>query len=395
MTHRSLFVALLLAAVSLGSLAPAAEPSAALATIQTRADLDAVIATISDADFKQALQEHSAAILAAAEQHAHVAAVTQVVESSPGKVEKINTTPAALKKAAGDDIALFDTLKLVDLSIPHAGPHDHRKVDPYDQAFFEHLGHIPSIESLNIIATKLNDEWIAPIGKLTNLKTLRIINNGKLTDAGLEKLAGLKNLENFGFIGTGIQGHAYAQITGWTHLTRVSHRGSSMDDEGLRQLCEHLPQLESLILAHAKFTDVGAVHLAKMTHLKGLEIGTLNATPQCLQHITKLPLTYLQIGDGLDTPEGIGLIQGMPTLRRLTITNAKPLSDAHLQVVASMTQLEQLELSNIVLPDERLGLLQEFAFLKSLRLVPADKPLTAETQARIKALLPKTELQFK
>ena len=211
----------------------------------------------------------------------------------------------------------------------------------------------------------------------------------------MEKLAGLKNLENFGFIGTGIQGHAYAQITGWTHLTRVSHRGSSMDDEGLRQLCEHLPQLESLILAHAKFTDVGAVHLAKMTHLKGLEIGTLNATPQCLQHITKLPLTYLQIGDGLDTPEGIGLIQGMPTLRRLTITNATPLSDAHLQVVASMTQLEQLELSNIVLPDERLGLLQEFAFLKSLRLVPADKPLTTETQARIKALLPKTELQFK
>ncbi len=394
MTYRALLIASLVAAASLGSVAFAAEPPAALATVKTQADLDAVIASIKDADFKQTLRDHSAALLAAAEQHAHVEAVIRTVESSPGKVEKINTTPAALKKAAGGDIALFDTLTLVDLSIPNAGPHDPRKVDPYDKAFFEHLGHIQSLESLNIIATKLNDEWIAPLGKLTNLKTLRVINNGKLTDAGLEQLAGLKNLENLGFIGTGIQGHAYAKINDWKHLVRVSHRGSSIDDEGLRLLCEHLPQLESLILAHAKFTDAGAVHLAKMTHLKGLEIGTPHATPSCLQHIVKLPLSYLQIGDGLDTPEGIGLIKGMPTLRRLTITNAKPLNDADLKVVAGMARLEQLELSNIVLPDERLALLQEFAFLKSLRLVPAGTPLTPETQAKIKVLLPKTELQF-
>ena len=395
MTCRSLLLACLVAAASLGSVAFAAEPPAALATIKTPADLEAVIASIPDADFKQALQDHAAALLAAAEQHAHVVAVVRIVESSPGKVEKINTTPAALKQAAGGDIAVFDTLKLVDLSIPNAGPHDHRKVDPYDKAFFEHLGYIQSLETLVIIATKLNDEWIAPLGKLTNLKTLRIINNGKLTDAGLEQLAGLKNLENFGFIGTGIEGHAYAKINGWSHLVKVSHRGSSIDDEGLRQLCEHLPQIESLILAHAKFTDAGAVHLAQMTHLQGLEIGTSNATPQCLQHIAKLPLAYLQIGDGLDTPEGIGLIRGIPTLRRLTITNAKPLYDADLKVVAGMQQLEQLELSNIVLTEERLGVLKDFAFLKSLRLVPAGPPITPEAQAQIKALLPQTELQFK
>ena len=395
MTCRSLLLACLVVAASLGSVAFAAEPPAALATIKTPADLDAVIASIQDVDFKQALQDHAAVLLAAAEQHAHVVAVVRIVESSPGKVEKINTTPAALKQAAGGDIALFDTLKLVDLSVPNAGPHDHRKVDPYDAAFFEHLGHLQSLETLVIIATKLNDEWIAPLGKLTNLKTLRIINNGKLTDAGLEQLAGLKNLKNFGFIGTGIQGHAYAKINGWTHLVKVSHRGSSIDDEGLRQLCEHLPQLESLILAHAKFTDAGAVHLAKMTHLQGLEIGTSNATPQCLQHIAKLPLAYLQIGDGLDTPEGIGLIRGIPTLRRLTITNAKPLNDADLKVVAGMQQLEQLELSNIVLTEERLGVLKDFAFLKSLRLVPAGTPITPEAQAQIKTLLPQTDLQFK
>ena len=370
-------------------------PALTLSKIKTAADLDALIASTGDEALKKALREHSKLILAAADQLPHVEAVKRTIQSSPGRFETINTTPDSLKTAAGGDVAMFGTLKLVDLAIPNAGPHDHRKVDPYDAAFFEHLGHITALESLNIIATKLNDDWLAPLGKLTNLKTLRFTNNGKLTDAGLEKLAGLKQLETFSFVGTGMQGHAYAKFEGWTKLTRCSHRGSSIDDEGLQQLCEHLPNLENISLAHAKFTDAGAPHLTKLTKLKGLEIGTRNATPQSLQHLVKLPLEYLQLGDGLETPEGIALIKDIPTLRRLTLTNAKDLTDADLKVVAGMTQLEHLELGKIELPDERLGVLKDFAFLKSMRLVPAAAPFTAETQARIKQLLPKLELQFK
>lgn len=397
MKRRFLLYSLLAVAASFGNLASAfsAEVPAALAAVKTQSDLDAVIAATTNADLKQALQSHSTALVAAAERRAHVEAVLRAVEASHGKVEKINTTPASLKKVVGGDVSLFDTLKLVDLAMPNAGPHDHRKVDPYDAAFFGHLGHIQTLESLNIIATRLSDEWIAPLGKLTNLKTLRFTNNGKLTDVGMAHLAGLKNLEQFSFVGTGMKGHAYAKCEGWTRLIKVSHRGSSIDDEGLQQLCEHLGNLESISLAHAKFTDAGAVHLAKLSKLKGLEIGTRNATPSCLQHIAKLPLEYLQLEDGLDTPEGIGLIKGIPTLRRLTLTNAKALTDADLKLVASITQLEHLELGGINLPDERLGLLQNFAFLKSMRLVPAAAVFTPETQARIKQLLPKVELQFK
>ena len=141
--------------------------------------------------------------------------------------------------------------------------------------------------------------------------------------------------------------------------------------------------------------EPGAVHLAKLTRLEGLEIGTRNATPSCLQQVARLPLEYLQLGDGLDTPEGIGLIKDISTLRRLTLTNAKALTDADLKLVASITQLEHLELGGINLPDERLALLKDFAFLKSMRLVPSSTPFTPETQAKIKQLLTKTELQFK
>ena len=308
----------------------------------------------------------------------HVAAVTRIVEGAHGKVEKTEDG---------------QSLKSVDLAVPNTGPHDKRTSDPYDAAFFEHVGHITALESLNVISTKFSDEWMPHIAKLTNLRTLRFTNNGKLTDAGMEQLAGLKNLEQFSFVGTQITGKAYAKFDGFTKLVKVSHRGSSIDDEGLKQLCDHLPNLESISLAHAKFTDAGAVHLAKLTHLKGLELGA-HATPAALKNLAKLPLEYLQLGEGFDSPECIPLITVIPTLTRVTFTNAKALTDADLKLVAGMGKLESLEFSALELTDERVQQLQAFSSLKTLRIVGRPKPYAPAVQAKIKVLLPKVELKF-
>ena len=310
----------------------------------------------------------------------HAEAVVRIVTAAKGKVELT---------ADGQGV------KLLDLAVPGAGPHDHRKDDPYDAAFFEHVGHLSTLESLNIISTKFNDDWMPPLAKLANLKVLRFTNNGKLTDAGMAQLAGLTKLENFSFVGTQMTGKAYARFEGFTKLTRVSHRGSLIDDEGLRQLCDHLPNLESLSLAHAKFTDVGAPHLAKLTQLKGLEVGAAKATPQSLRHIAKLPLEYLQLGEGFDSSACFPLIKHIVTLRRLTLTNAQTLTDADLQALAGLTQLTHLEIGKMPLPDERIPALKPFAFLKSMRLVPAKAPFTPEQQAKIQAVLPQTKIDFK
>lgn len=309
----------------------------------------------------------------------HVEAVTKIVEGAKGKVEKTEDG---------------QSLKLVDLAVPNTGPHDHRKEDPYDAAFFEHLGHITTLESLNIISTKFNDEWMPNIAKLTNLKTLRFTNNGSLTDAGMQQLAGLKNLESFSFVGTKITGRAYAKFEGFTKLTKVSHRGSSIDDEGLKELCDHLPNLESISLAHAKFTDAAAPNLAKLTKLKGLELGA-HATPAALKNITALPLEYLQLGEGFDKSESLPIVKEIKTLKRLTLTNCKTTTDDDLKVLATMTQLESLELGSPAMPEERLSLLQGFTFLKELKIIDRQKGYPEETQARIKALLPKVDVKFK
>ncbi len=309
----------------------------------------------------------------------HVDAVARIVEGAKGKVEKTD-----------DGLSL----KLVDLSVPNSGPHDKRSTDPYDAAFFEHLGHITALESLNIISTKFGDEWMPHIARLTNLKTLRFTNNGKLTDAGMVQLAGLKNLETFSFVGTAITGAAYEKFDGFTRLIKVSHRGSSINDEGLRQLCDHLPNLESISLAHAKFTDAGAANLARLHKLKGLEIGTANATSKALSYLSELPLEYLQLGDGLDSAEGIAACQALRSLRRLTLTHCDHLTDDGLKLATDLKQLEQIEIAGLDLPEARLPHLAGFAFLKELKLIRRPQSYPAETQAKIKALLPKVDVKF-
>jgi Leucine-rich repeat (LRR) protein len=307
----------------------------------------------------------------------HVEAVISTVEGAKGKVEKTEDG---------------QSLKLVDLAVPNTGPHDHRKDDPYDAAFFEHLGHITTLESLNIISTKFNDEWMPHIAKLTKLKTLRFTNNGKLTDAGMVQLAGLKDLESFSFVGTAITGKAYAKFEGFTKLTRVSHRGSSIDDEGLKELCDHLPNLESISLAHAKFTDAGAPNLAKLTKLKSLELGA-HATPAALKNITALPLENLQLGEGFDKSESLPIIKEIKTLKRLTLTNCKTTTDEDLKLLATMTQLESLELGSLEITDTNLPQLAAFSFLKELKFY-YPKRYSPETQAQIKAAVPKVAVKF-
>jgi hypothetical protein len=309
----------------------------------------------------------------------HVEAVIRIVEGAKGKVEKTEDG---------------QSLKLVDLAVPNMGPHDHRSEDPYDAPFFEHLGHIAALESLNVISTKANDEWIRPLGKLVNLKTLRFTNNGKLTDAGMETFAGLSKLESFSFVGTQITGRAYAKCANWTKVTRVSHRGSRIDDEGLKELCDHLPNLESISLAHAQFTDAGAVHLAKLTKLKSIELGTHHATAAALKSLVNLPLESIQLGEGFHSAEALAIVKAIPTLRILSVTDGSKLTDADLELIAGIPQLESLIMDKLPITDERLPVLSGFAHLKTLSLALRPQGYPDETQARVKALLPEVEVKF-
>jgi hypothetical protein len=410
-------------------LAPVAGLRAAapdLSKIASRTDLDAVIATASDVGLKKALTENAAAILAAADQHPHVEAVIRTLESAPGTFTKINTTPEALKTAAGGDIPLFETLTQVSTNILGGKAHDQRKEkeDPYNAAFIEHLGHIPSLESVKLEASGIQDDWVAPLLKLKKLKSLSVSGFGKLGDASLaqlqqltecsdltnlelayfgkasdlgwEKLAGLKNLESFTPRGAGYPGHFFAKFEGWTKLKRLNFHSNGLDDEGFGHLCEKFPNLEFIKLWHSKqLTDGAAEHFKKLKHLTGIEISCAKATSGLVKHLRDLPLEYIALEYGVNSPAAaaIDTVRPISTLRRLSL-DASKFTDTDLPAVAGVTQVRELSLSGLDLPDAVLPQLKAFAHLKSLTLVRYGKGYPEETQAKVKALLPTVELKF-
>jgi hypothetical protein len=73
---------------------------------------------------------------------------------------------------------------------------------------------------------------------------------------------------------------------------------------------------------------------------------------------------------------------------------AAAFTDADLSALAGVTQVEELSLSGLTLPDERLPRMQSFAHLKTLTLSPSGKGYPEETKARVKALLPKVDVKF-
>jgi len=403
----------------------AEQPAVQLSRISSQADLDAVIAATNDGTLKQALTEHGPAILTAAARHPHVAAVIRTIELAPGTYEKCNTTPEALRRAVGGDIAIFDTLTAVNTAILNGHAHQIRDktTDPYDDAFIEHLGHIPTLEFVAVVMTRLEDAWLDPLLKLDRLKSLRIEKRGgsalgdtalaKLrqlehfpdlrslavhystaTDAGLAHLAGLRHLESFS-LRANLPGHAFAMFEGWDNLKSIAFHGNGIDDEGLGHICDRFPALESLNLIHARqLTDGSAVHLRKLPKLKSILINGPKITAAWLEGTAGLPLEALNIAQGAvnPVPAAIATVRSIPTLRRLSIEGTA-FTDADLAGLASATQLTDLGISGLDLPDDRLPQLQAFSFLETLTL-RFTKGYREETQAKIRALLPAVDVKF-
>jgi len=397
-----------------------------LSQIKSRIDLEQFIANTADETLRQALRDHATEILAALEMRPHVESVVRTLQSSPGTFKTVNTTPAPLRKAVGTDLTLFETLTHVDTRILGGKAHDRRQEhdDPYDAAFIEHLGHIDSLESVKLEASKIEDSWLAPLLKLTQLKTLSIHGFGRLgdaslarlqrladfphlthlelayfgeaTDNGWEHLASLKNLEFFAPRGARFPGHCFAKYKGWQKLKNINFHSNGLDDEGLGYVCENFHNLEFIKLWHSQLlTDASAEHLKNLKKLKGIEISCSKATAALVKHLHDLPLEYIALEYGVDKPvsEAIESVKSIPTLRRLKLTSAS-LTDLDIIRLAGATQLEELSLGLNELSDERLIAIQSLSFLKSLHVVSPKKPLSPSAKLKLQAVLPKTDLKF-
>jgi len=155
--------------------------------------------------------------------------------------------------------------------VPNAGPHDHRKDDPYDAAFFEHLSHITTPQSLNVISTKASDEWICATRQAARTSKRRAVHQQRPTHRC--RYGDLRRAEEHRSLLLRSAPPSPAKLTLNARTGPKSSKSAiaaaALTTKVSGSSASIRPNLESISLAHAKFTDAGAAHLAKLTKLKG------------------------------------------------------------------------------------------------------------------------------
>ena len=158
-------------------------------------------------------------------------------------------------------------------------------------------------DRIQLTRTPVNDDDLAAINELTNLRELLIDDpRSRVTGAGLKQLAGLAKFEH------------------------VRLRGAGCDDAALAAVAK-LPELRVLNVPRGEFTDAGLAHLVHLDKLEQLRFGS--------PHVTD---------------SGIKILRELPALKRVHLI-AVPLTDAALAELAQIEPLESLYVDDIAFSD--------------------------------------------
>lgn len=151
------------------------------------------------------------------------------------------------------------------------------------------VGKWTGLEQLKIRRANLSGKPLTPLGNLTELRTVELLETS--TSGSLEFLKGLRKLERL-FCQTD---DANAKWVGTlTQLRTLDLCGSRITDAGLTQIAD-LTRLEWLGLQNSNITDAGLVHVSKMTRLHFLNLSGTRLTGQGLAALKDLPLSQLEM----------------------------------------------------------------------------------------------------
>lgn len=98
------------------------------------------------------------------------------------------------------------------------------------------------IATVDIARTKISDAGLATIGKMVNLRQLKV-EKTDVSDAGLKHLSGLKNLEYLNLYGTKVTDSGLTHLAGLSKLSRLYLWQSKATSQGADKLKKNLPNV--------------------------------------------------------------------------------------------------------------------------------------------------------
>jgi internalin A len=268
----------------------------------------------------------------------------------------------------------------------------------------------------NVVKVRVeNDAAMVHLARLPHLRKLETYGEG-ITDAGMEKLEGMLQLEQLNCHGietiTDDGLISLADLPSLRYLLLASQRVS---DTGVERIAR-LVQLRRLTLSSGKITDEGVKHLAHLTNLKELDLSSQHVTDKGLQYIVKLSqLEKLDLQNASVTDAGLETLTSLPQLRSLHLIRTK-VSDAGLACLVKFPQLRCLslgsrqftargvrhlkslpglrclELDGSEAADAELELLSGLTQLESLSIFDTDDNVSGKAIHELQKTLPKCEV---
>ena len=216
----------------------------------------------------------------------------------------------------------------------------------------DRISELTSLEELLVPAYMWNEgagsrrdsnDLLANLSGLKNLKrfhvSIHFLEHVQIQDKGLEKIAGLTQLEEMRLAQTRIKGMG---LKPFVNLRSLDMRYSALSDQGMESL-EGMHHLERLILRDTLVTDAGIAHVAGLTNLQELDLYGLTLTDEGvralagLKHLRKLNLLGSSVTD-----TGAAVLAGLPELVELNLYRNK-ITNAGLAKLAGLKNLQFLD----------------------------------------------------
>lgn len=206
-----------------------------------------------------------------------------------------------------------------------------------------------------------------------------------VTDAGLENLNGLPELERLWLSDTSITDRGLVHLEGLTNLKHLSLHGTRVTDAGLKHLAG-LTKLESLYLSGTQVTQAGFAHLQGLTKLQRLELDESNVSDlgPLARHLSRAPLHQLSLTRTPITDAGLEPIKGLAQLEFLCLSRTG-ITDAGLPHLQDLKLLTRLELNETLITDVGVKSLEQHVRLKHLD--ADDTQVTTEAIGRFNAAM--------
>jgi hypothetical protein len=179
----------------------------------------------------------------------------------------------------------------------------------------------PLVEVSFEFSQKPTDADLATLKALTKLRRLAVLDAPEVTDAGLEHVKGLPELDDLYLGKTGITDDGLKHVAEMTKLRKLSVRITAVGNKGFAHLAG-LKKLEHLDATETKVTDDGLKHLAGLTELRNLE------------------LSYTKVSD-----DGLAHLEGLTKLETLRLNQCPRITGKAVPHLNKLTGLRLLELT--------------------------------------------------